>query len=69
MLALHWETLIQYCKKIQKILHTIMCAPLFFPKWFGSWNKEVKYIRQYILYFPLLWVVNFADYYSSIKDE
>ena len=69
MLAFHWEIINKSLKKLQGVLHTTILAPLFFLKYFGSQNKEVKYSRHSRLFFPLFWVVTFTYYFSSIKEK
>ena len=41
-----------------------MLTPILFFKYFGSSNKEGKYIRHYMLAFPLLRVVTPETYDS-----
>ena len=41
----------------------------YFYKCFGFQKKEVRYIRHFILYFPLFWLVISADCYSSMTDK
>ena len=69
MLAFHWEKTDLEPNTLQGIFQTFTLAPLLFLKCFGSWKKEGKYNRNYILDFTPLWVATFSDYYSSIKDK
>ena len=69
MLDFHLENSNSKLKKLQGILQKNMLGPLLFLNFFGSWNKEVKYSRHYMLDFPLLWVVTYAEYYLSMKDK
>ena len=54
---------------LQGILHEIMLVYLLFYKFFVTRNKEVKYIRHFMLYFLPFWVVTSTYYYSSMKDK
>ena len=56
-------------KKLQGILNKFMLETLLFYKWFGFLNEQRKYIRHYMLAFPLLWSITSTYSHKSMKDK
>ena len=49
MLDLHWENTDSKSKKLQGVMQAFMSKYLLFFQYFGSWNKEEKYFRHYMV--------------------